>query len=252
QNTGRAPQQNADRASLEKASEPVELVSEPVELEFFVKDTGIGIPKERQNAIFDRFVQADIEDKKAYEGAGLGLSISKAYVEMLGGKIWVESVEGQGSQFYFTIPYNLESEKKPETKAPFLQAETGNQFDPEISGLKILIAEDEEFSDMHLSLVIENLSKEILHAKTGIEAVELCHNNQDIDLVLMDIKMPEMNGYDAIRKIREFNKDVIIIAQTAYALVGDREKALEAGCNDYLSKPINKDKLKEVIGRYLF
>nr|NQU90690.1 PAS domain S-box protein [Bacteroidota bacterium] len=208
---GRASQQNTGRASL---------------LQFYVKDTGIGIPENRQKAIFDRFVQADIEDKKALEGAGLGLSISKAYVEMLGGNIWVESVEGMGSQFYFTIPYNVEIVKGPETEFEMVQSNSKVQ----LKDLKTLIVEDEEFSDMHLTITIENLSREILHAKTGIEAVEICRKYQDMDLILMDIKMPEMDGYEATRKIREFNKNVIIIAQTAYALTGDREKALEAGC----------------------
>ena len=105
--------------------------------------------------------------------------------------------------------------------------------------MKILIAEDEEVSQILISILIEKIAKEILKVRTGTEAVEACRNNPDIDLVLMDIKMPEMNGYEATRQIRVFNKKVAIIAQTAYAMVGDREKAIEAGCNDYISKPIN-------------
>ncbi len=216
-------------------------------LEFFVKDTGIGIPKDRQQAIFDRFVQADIEDKRAFEGAGLGLSISKAYVEIIGGRFWVESQEGVGSQFYFTIPYDAYKKETP----TFIVTEPTALPESQIKKLKILIAEDEEIADLHLTMVLRNIGKEILHTKTGIETVNTCRNNPDIDLILMDIKMPEMNGYEATRKIREFNKDVVIIAQTAYALTGDREKAVEAGCDDYISKPINKEELMTVITRYL-
>ena len=219
-------------------------------LEFYVKDTGIGIPKNRQSAIFERFVQADISDKMARQGAGLGLSISKAYVEMLGGKIWVESEEGIGSTFYFTVPYNTEPvEKKFVGKVVPAQAGE-NQINPEVSGLKILIAEDDETSETLITIDVDKFSKEILKARTGFEAVEVCRNNPDTDLILMVIQMPVMNGYEATRQIRQFNKDVLIIAQTAFGLSGDREKAIEAGCNDYISKPINKAELLSLIQKY--
>ncbi len=215
-------------------------------LEFYVKDTGLGIPKDRQKAIFERFVQADIEDARALEGAGLGLSIAKAYVEMLGGKIWVESNEShKGSQFYFTIPYtnknNLQiSSNEEEEMKPY-------DFSKK---LKILIAEDEEFSDTYLTIILNDISSEILHAENGRKAVEICKEHTDIDLVLMDIKMPEMDGYEATKEIRKFCKDVLIIAQTAHALAGDRDKVIEAGCNNYISKPVDKDELMKVIAKY--
>jgi len=212
-------------------------------LEFYVKDTGIGIAKDRQAAIFNRFVQADISDKNALQGAGLGLSIAKAYTEMLGGKIWVESEEGHGSVFYFTLPCNTEAEIKPSVNKSIPASKMGGP----INKLKILIAEDESTSDLLITLTLKELSRGILHAHTGFEAVETCRNNPDIDLVLMDIKMPEMDGYDATMHIREFNKDVIIIAQTAYALWGDREKAIEAGCNEYIAKPFSKDELLSIL-----
>ena len=215
-------------------------------LQFFVKDTGIGIPKNRQEAIFERFIQADIDDKAAYEGAGLGLSISKAYVEMLGGKIWVESEFGNGSTFYFTIPYNTEKQAY-NTIAQVISAE---DEEIHIKDLKILIAEDDETSDLLITSMLNKISHEVLHTKTGIETVEICRNNPDLDLVLMDIRMPGMGGYEATRQIRQFNKDVIIIAQTAYGLSGDREKAIDAGCNDYISKPINISELKGLIRKY--
>ena len=215
-------------------------------LEFYVKDTGIGIPKDRQSAIFERFVQADISDKMARQGAGLGLSISKAYVEMLGGKIWVESEEGIGSTFYFTLPYNAAPEEKKVVGKVVQVQYQKNQ----IKKLKVLIAEDDVISEMLITIDVENFSKEILKARNGFEAVEVCRNNPDTDLILMDIQMPEMNGYEATRQIRQFNKDVVIIAQTAFGLSGDREKAIEAGCNDYIKKPIKKAELLSLIQKY--
>jgi len=216
------------------------------ELEFFVRDTGIGIPVNRQEAIFDRFVQADIGDTRAYQGAGLGLSISKAYVEMLGGRIWVISTEGIGSCFYFTLPYHCE---QPVNRNLQYKAQI-NEITQKTTNLKILIAEDDESSQMLVEIGIKKFVREIIKVKTGTEAVEICRNNPDIDLIMMDIKMPEMNGYDATRAIRQFNNTVVIIAQTAYGLIGDREKALDAGCNDYISKPFNQNKLVAIIEQY--
>jgi len=215
-------------------------------LEFFVKDTGIGIAKDRQEAIFERFIQADISNKRAHDGAGLGLSIAEAYVEMLGGKIWVESEEGKGSTFYFTIPYNIE----PEGKIVDENIVPADREENQIKNLKILIAEDDEASEQFITMAIKKYSNEILNANTGVKAIEACRNNADINLILMDIRMPEMNGYEATRQIRDFNKDVIIIAQTAYGLSGDRQKALNAGCNDYISKPIDSEKLLALIQKY--
>tara|TARA_R110001583_G_scaffold44966_2_gene142208 strand:+ start:21799 stop:26052 length:4254 start_codon:yes stop_codon:yes gene_type:complete len=212
-------------------------------LEFYVKDTGIGVPLDRQQAIFDRFVQADIEDKKVFEGVGLGLSISKSYIEMLEGEIWVDSVENVGSTFYFTIPYKTtESEvlKRVEQKSRSIKNTAFNK-------LKVLIAEDEESAFLYLNVVLENVISQPIRAKTGLEAVEIAKNNPDLDLILMDIKMPVMGGYEATRKIRKFNKEVIIIAETAYALPSDRDKAIEAGCNEYMAKPIDADKLLKLI-----
>lgn len=220
-------------------------------IEFYVKDTGIGIPKNKQKIIFDRFVQADFKLSSRYEGSGLGLSISKAYVEMLGGKIWLHSEEGKEgnegkTEFYFTIPFKtndtvvITNNEKPKT------AQGRN-----VRNLKILIAEDEESVFTFLKIILKNISKEILHAKTGTEAVKFCQENEDLDLILMDVRMPEMGGYKATRKIREFNNNVTIIAQTAFALTGELEKAMKAGCNDYISKPINKDDLFMMIGKHL-
>jgi PAS domain S-box-containing protein len=216
-------------------------------LEFYIKDTGIGIPKERQQAVFNRFEQADIEDRHAYEGSGLGLAIAKTLVEMLGGEIWLESTVDVGSTFYFTIPFvapefrkSVTAQTKPVSKSSDFK---GN--------MKILIAEDDEISFRHLSILLKELTGELLHVSSGTEVVKICRENPDIDLVLMDIKMPGMNGLEATRRIREFNTEIPIIAHTAYALAGDREKALEAGCNDYISKPILEEELMRKLGSYM-
>ena len=229
----------------------VETVYAPSLLTFYVKDTGIGIPINRQRAIFERFIQADILDVQARQGAGLGLSIAKAYVEMMGGKIWVESELGKGSTFYFTIRSQAKSEKITEVKINELIVQEENLTNPVESGPKILIVEDDEASERYLTKVISKISTKILNVSTGNNAIEICRNNPDIDLVLMDIRLPGMNGYEATGHIRQFNKDVIIIAQTAFGLVSDREKSLEAGCNDYISKPIKKDDLLALIHSYI-
>jgi CheY-like chemotaxis protein/anti-sigma regulatory factor (Ser/Thr protein kinase) len=214
-------------------------------IEFYVKDTGIGISKDRQKAVFERFIQADFSDKMARQGAGLGLAIAKAYVELLGGKIWLESEPGKGSLFYFTIPYENAVQENSSTETTLNDC-IGCQTEK----LKMLIAEDDKISRILILKVVDSSSKEILIAKTGLEAVQICKNNADIDLILMDLQMPQMNGYEATREIRKYNKNVIIIAQTAFALEGDKQKAIQAGCNGYISKPIKKEELSKLINHY--
>ncbi len=216
-------------------------------LEFFVKDTGIGITPDQKEIIFERFRQGSESLSRSYEGAGLGLSISKMHIEMLGGEIWVESEPLEGTTFYFTTPYvtnvgpsHSDTSEPKKTIKPLARKKK----------LKILIAEDDEASDIFLSITLQKYSPEILHAVTGTRAVELCKSNPDMDLVLMDIKMTEMDGYEATRQIRQFNKDIVIIAQTAYAIAGDREKSIDAGCNDHITKPIKAQKLLEIIRKY--
>jgi hypothetical protein len=217
-------------------------------IEFFVKDTGTGIPPDKIRVIFERFRQGSEMHNRNYEGAGLGLAISKAFTEMLGGKIWAESTYGKGSAFYFTIPYI----KSAKTDKESIEVIVGTKEHNQISNLKILVAEDDIFSDLLITKAVKNLSKNILHAKTGIEAISVLKENPDIDLVLMDIRMPDLDGYETTRQIRTFNQEVIIIAQTAYGLVGDKEKAIEAGCNDYVSKPINQALLLNTINKYSY
>ena len=227
-----------------KGSVNVKIQLKDQNLMFSVKDTGIGIPNDKHEIIFSRFIQADHSTTRQFEGSGLGLTIAKSYVEMLNGKLWLESRLGEGSTFFFTIPYNSPNENYSNFIGPL------NLSDASITMLKILIAEDDEGSALLVKIAVSPFSHEILFAKTGIQAVEMCRNNPDINLILMDIRMPDLDGYEATRRIRQFNREVVIFAQTAFAMSGDREKALEAGCNDYISKPIRRNQLTELIKKY--
>ena len=238
-----------DQGSIEFGCNPVEINGRNI-LQFYVKDTGIGIQEDRLEAIFERFIQADIVDIQARQGAGLGLAIVKSYVEMLGGRVWVESEKRIGSTFYFTLPYHPEPKGKIIVQNDLPSNKADSQINPKISGLKILIVDDDETSRIYLSIIIKNISNKVLFASSGIEAVKICQSNADLNLVLMDIQMPEMNGYEATQQIRKFNKEVIIAAQTAFAMAGDLEKAIEAGCNDYISKPIKKYEIVALIQKY--
>ena len=214
---------------------------------FFVSDTGIGIEKSRQQAVFERFIQEDISISRAFEGSGLGLAISKAYVEMLGGQIWVESEKGRGSDFYFLLPI-----RKEEAVLPLqpVKNEMEKQTDV-LQQLTILVAEDDEVGRMFLSTILEKRCKNLLFASNGLEAVQTFNENPGIDLILMDIRMPLLDGYKATQKIRETNQNVVIVAQTAYAMAGDKEKSLEAGCNDHITKPLNRKLLMELIEKHV-
>ena len=216
-------------------------------IEFYIKDTGIGVPKNRQQAIFNRFEQADIADTRAFQGSGLGLAISKAYVEMLGGKIWMTSKEGEGSEFMFTIPYETMAAQKPEQGLKAKEKLLGETVS---KNLDILIVEDKEVNTFFLEIILKDKARNIWYATTGKEAISQCKEHPEINLVLMDIKMPEMDGYEATCEIRKFNKEVLIIAQTAHALPGDHDKVIEAGCNEYISKPIDKIELFSMIQKY--
>jgi len=202
------------------------------EIEFYVQDTGIGIDESNHIAIFKHFRQAETDLCRNYGGNGLGLSISKGFVELFGGNIWVKSVPQKGSIFYFTIPYNPIKEFKNAHNKPISLNKK----------LKILIAEDENTNFMYLKLLLSKYSIEILRAKTGKEAVYICESDPQIDVVLMDIKMPDMDGITATKIIKKHRKDLRIIAQTAYALDSEIMKN-EKVFDGYLTKPIDKDKL---------
>ncbi len=215
-------------------------------LVFNVTDTGKGIPEERKTKIFERFIQADVSLSRDYEGSGLGLSISKAYVELMGGTIDVESVVGKGSSFFFTLPY-IAADSVIEQDTPDLNKEEFCNI-PEY--LNIVIAEDDEISYIYLSKMLRKYKIKLIRAYNGKDAVEECLSNPDISLVLMDIKMPIMDGCEATRIILSHKPDLPIIALTAYALSDDREKALDCGCMYYLSKPVKKETLLEAISKY--
>jgi PAS domain S-box-containing protein len=212
---------------------------------FYVSDTGSGIAESDREKIFDRFYRAENGENQT-SGIGLGLPISRAFVEMLGGKISVESEPGKGSTFYFALPIS----ETDETSGADNRLE--NIRDPEdlLNHLTILIAEDDEPARMYLFELLKKRCKEIHFAKNGKEAVEMYPDIKP-HLVLMDIKMPVMDGYSAAIKIKGMDENAVIIAQTAYALAGDREKALAAGCSDYLAKPLRKEDVLNMIRKHL-
>jgi PAS domain S-box-containing protein len=226
---------------------PGNIISKKVdenEILFFVKDTGIGIKRSEQEVIFERFRQVENSLTKRYGGTGLGLAISKSLVEKMGGRIWVESEEGEGSEFYFTIPY---------IKQKGAQAITPEKVDfAKIEGKTILIAEDEPSNFHILEILLSQIKAKLIWARNGQEAIDLFTENKDrIDIVLMDIQMPIKNGLVTTKEIKAIKKGVPILAQTAYALAGDNERFMKAGCDDYISKPIEKDLLFEKIGRLI-
>jgi PAS domain S-box-containing protein len=213
-------------------------------LKFYVKDTGVGIDPSNHELIFERFRQVEMGSTRNYGGTGLGLPISKAFIEMLGGKIWVESELGKGAKFFFTIPY--EPVIKPEVS-------DGQKVEPDSFSFAdkiILIAEDEEANYLYISELIEETKATLIRASDGQAAVDIIQSNPDIDLILMDIKMPVMTGVEATRIIRDMDIKVPIIALTAYAMTGDRENCLAAGCNEYISKPVRRTELFKAIAKY--
>lgn len=213
------------------------------ELEFFVSDTGIGIDKAHYKTIFDRFTQADNSSTRQYGGTGLGLPISKSFIEMLGGRIWFKSAVGNGTTFYFTIPFHSASVISTHSK----YATSGLDW----HARTILIAEDEEINFIYLTEALSETKINIVRAMNGLEVVDIVKSNPNIELILMDIKMPEMNGYEATSIVKQMKPQVPVIAQTAYAMASDRENALSAGCDDYISKPVKKEKLLSIIQEYL-
>ncbi len=214
-------------------------------IKFYIEDTGLGIPPDRQEAIFERFVQADLQITRPHEGSGLGLSIVKAYIDLMGGDIRVESAPGKGSKFIFRIPYKPYVMGKKAAKGK-------NAANIDISGLiTVLVAEDDETSYLYFEKILRKENIRLIRASNGEETVAAVKNNPEISMILLDIKMPGIDGNEAARQIREFNKDIIIIAQTAYALPGDRESAIDAGCNEYISKPVDIDKLKSMINQFV-
>ncbi len=210
--------------------------------EFWISDSGIGIAPDKQSTIFDHFVQANFSHSSGFEGSGLGLSISKEYVKLLNGDISLKSKLNNGTTFYVRIPNNVSDKiKKAEDHEQVVkQPEEAKKY-------KILIAEDDETSYYFLKIALSDIAETIIHAKDGVHAVEMAKKFADIDIILMDIKMPKLDGFEATKQIRKFNKKVYIIAQTAYAHEGYDKIVSEAGCDAYISKPIDKKKLLDII-----
>ena len=221
-------------------------------IRLFVRDTGIGIPPEKQKLIFERFRQIDESHTREFGGTGLGLAICKNLVEKMGSKLVVKSLEGQGSDFQFTLKYDR-IELPGQEPAPGQEAETdeADLMSLHLNGRKIMIVEDDGSSYLFLETLLRKHNPEIFWAKSGVHALKLLDKEKNIDLILMDIRMPEMNGLDTTRKIRETHPDLPIIAQTAYAQVADRKQALDCGCNDYISKPIEAVELHSLLAKYL-
>ncbi|MFW6019702.1 MAG: response regulator [Bacteroidales bacterium] len=216
-------------------------ITESKNLLFYVRDTGRGIDPRDHNIIFEPFRQAEVEAGAIQEGSGLGLSIVKAYIELMNGEIWLESTPGVGSVFYFTIPYK--SEKRPSSGENLY---AGSSMQKKAS--KILVAEDDEVSFAYIKEVLKMNNIEVVHAWNGKEAVDIIKNNkQGFDLILMDIKMPVMDGYEALRYIKNEDPNNKVVAQTAYALKNEKKTILEAGFDGYLAKPIQKEKLLQYI-----
>jgi len=215
------------------------------EVEFAIVDTGIGIAKKHLGVVFDRFRQIEGKGGVKNNGSGLGLSISKAYVEMMGGEISVTSEFGKGSRFICSLPCINETKKSKISKqiiSKIPQSLGNNEL--------ILIAEDDDVNYFYLSRLFVNTNFQILRANNGKEAVNLMKENPNIKLILMDIKMPEMNGYEAARRIQKENANVPIIAQTAYALTDDQHQIEKAGFQGYIRKPIKREALFDMLGSF--
>ncbi len=215
-------------------------------IEFYVSDTGIGIAEEFHEDIFKRFKQVENSLSRQQSGTGLGLSISKAYVELLGGKIWLTSELSKGTTFYFTIP--LKKALSPNLLNDISNKEKLIGFE---KNLTLLIAEDEALNFSLIKQFLTGLNCRIIHASNGLEAIEMCKSDNKIDLVLMDLKMGVMDGFEATKKIKEFRPELTIIAQTAYSNDADKEKALACGCSDFIIKPFSKTAFLSIIKKHL-
>ena len=219
--------------------------NQQAEIEFFVKDTGLGIEKNKIDIIFGRFQKIEENKKKLYRGTGLGLAISKNLSVLLGGKIRVESDFGKGSSFYLKLPYKtnkIAKKKKEILRLPSLEVN--------LNGIEILIAEDEMLNFFFLKEIFRNSGAAIFHAKNGREAITIFKENPTIEIVLMDIKMPVLDGCSAAKELKKMNSSVLIIAQSAYAMTGEKEKILTENCDEYIPKPLNINKLWKILKKY--
>jgi PAS domain S-box-containing protein len=216
------------------------------ELYFKIEDSGIGIPKHLHSKIFDRFWQVDSTVTREFGGTGLGLSISKAYVELMGGKIWLDSEPGKGSVFHFTVPY------EPAVKISQSGSDaTGKRLEESLSKKVILIAEDEINNFLLVREYLSSPAFNIIRVENGLDAVNVCKNRPDIDIILMDIKMPVMDGIEATRQIKIMKPEIPVIAVTAYSYDTDRKRLLESGFDEFLPKPLNRDTLIKILSQFI-
>jgi len=214
------------------------------ELVFFVKDTGIGISKDKFNVIFERFRQESENTERNFGGTGLGLSIAKACVELMGGNVWLESEVNKGTNFYFSIQYKrLEELDKPKFVG------TAESFNLNHGDIHILVAEDEDSSYEYLERLLLRDNVKVSRAANGEQAVKMTLSDLSINLVLMDIRMPKLDGWEATKRIRVHRPNLPVIIQTGYAMFHDKEKSMEVGCNGYLSKPIKATDLLKMINQ---
>ncbi len=215
-------------------------------LVFYVKDTGVGLDYDQQQYIFERFMQATIDHRPKHEGTGLGLAISKAFVNLFGGEIWVESEPAGGSVFCFTLPLRKDGKS-------IIKRQQKNNIPMEFNWKDkvILVAEDVTTNFLLIKTALKRTGVTLVWAKNGQEAVEECKKDQQIDLVLMDVRMPVMSGFEATPLIRKMRPELPVIAQTSYAMDGDREKSIESGCTDYIAKPFNIKEFIELIAQYI-
>ena len=213
---------------------------------FMIKDTGIGINKENLGRIFEEFSQEINGHHRPFEGLGVGLTLAREVLERMGGKIYVTSEKGIGSEFSFTVPYRPAGTSKLKSRTPDLNAVPTNW-----NSKKCLLVDDNKDVLIYLNRILLDTGINILTARSGPEAIDIIKNNNDIDVVLLDMQMPEMNGIEATREIRKIRKELPIIAQTAFIFENDKDIILEAGCDACLIKPIRKEHLLTVIAGFI-
>lgn len=218
-------------------------------VKFFVRDTGIGIPKEKEQFIFTRFGKLEDTERFNQSGTGLGLSISKSLIQLLGGKMWLNTDYKKGAEFFFTLPLSeIKHDKSPQNnEEPVSKAVE----DLKIKGKTILIAEDELLNFKLLETLVKRTGANVIWAKDGKQALEIVTERDDIHLVFMDIKMPKMNGYEATKKIKQIKPELPIIAQTAFAFADEKKRILQSGCDRFLKKPLKKQDIYKVLSDFL-